>query len=64
MTKERIKQIMDRISIALHASHGLTATDRPQLPTRPEITWVIDHSTEIAELELLESFLKNIECSG
>ena len=49
---------LDRLSLALSASHNLTVTDRPDLPRDQWPVWVLDHTPELALLDQVRDALK------
>ena len=55
-----LHSIFRRIDLALNISHGVTATDRPDLHLENESSWVIDHLQEIKDLEALKQHLISI----
>ncbi|NDY74617.1 hypothetical protein [Desulfobacter hydrogenophilus] len=60
---KKIKSSLISIGMALHASHGLLATDDPSAKEEDAQweSWRIDHSKEVSALEFIESLFSDTD---
>lgn len=59
MTSEKVKEIIDKIGLALNITHNTVTTDIVGVEPKEDYSWRVDNTKEINLLKILEDYLIN-----